>query len=290
MARGDGQESVFGCGWLKMNIPIESRRPPMQDTGAHRDTKDQFYTAPHVAEECVRILRTHTTSTTWVEPSAGTGAFLAFAPTALAYDIDPKHPSIQRANFLDVEIPEGCVVFGNPPFGRQASAAKAFIRHAADRASVIAFILPRSFMKPSMQSAFPMCFHLVHQHELPQGSFLVNDAAYDVPCVFQVWEKRPNERASAAIVSPSGFAFVKSSDPHDIVFRRVGVNAGKCSLPNNQSLQSHYFLKLDDPTIASAVIEKSLVHVFPSNTTGPRSLSKPEATAFLHACIADAGP
>jgi len=260
----------------------------MQTTGVHRDTKDQFYTSPLVAKECVAILRGHTSCPVWIEPSAGTGSFLEFAPDAIAYDIDPKHPKIQHADFLSVVLPDGCVVFGNPPFGRQASVAKSFIRHAAVYASAIAFILPRSFMKPSMQTAFPACFHMVHQHELPSNAFLVNGQPYDVPCVFQVWVRRDTVRTMLATAVPTGFAFVKQSEPHDIVFRRVGANAGRCGLPNGQSRQSHYFVKLVDSSLTSRIIEKSFVHVFPSNTTGPRSLSKPEATEFLHACITNA--
>ena len=260
----------------------------MQTTGVHRDVKDQFYTLPSVAKECVDILKTHVSGGTWIEPSAGNGSFLPFVPDAIAYDIDPKCPGITKSDFLTVELPDECIVFGNPPFGRQASSARAFIRHAGSRASVIGFVLPRSFMKPSMQSAFPVCFHLVHQHELPTNSFLVNEKAYDVPCVFQVWKKESQPRDSPPVIQQVGFTFVKKEEPHDFAFRRVGVNAGKCSLPGDHSYQSHYFVKLDNPLLAASIIEKSFSHVFPSNTTGPRSLSKPEATEFLRACIADA--
>jgi len=259
----------------------------MQTTGVHRNVKDQFYTLPSVAKDCVDILKTHVADGIWIEPSAGNGAFLSFVPGAIAYDIDPKCPGITQADFLTVDLPDGCIVFGNPPFGRQASSAKAFIRHAASKASFIGFILPRSFMKPSMRSAFPLSFHLVHQHELPTNSFSVNENTHDVPCVFQIWKKETHLREVEDKVQCTGFAFVKKADPYDFVFRRVGVNAGKCSLPADHSYQSHYFVKLDDPSLATQIIEKSLQHVFPSNTTGPRSLSKPEAIAFLHACIAD---
>jgi len=261
----------------------------MQTTGVHRDVKDQFYTLPSVAKDCVDILKTHVSSGTWIEPSAGNGSFLPFVPGATAYDIDPKCPGIVQADFLSVELPDDCIVFGNPPFGRQASSARAFIRHAAAKACVIGFVLPRSFMKPSMQSAFPPRFHLVHQHELPANSFSVNEKPYDVPCVFQIWKKEDQPRDSPPLIQRIGFTFVKKSEPHDLAFRRVGINAGKCSAPADHSYQSHYFVKLDNPSLAASIIEKSLSHAFPSNTTGPRSLSKPEATEFLHACIADAG-
>ena len=167
----------------------------MQDTGRQRSQLDQFYTSPGVARACVDILRRWVEgSRVWIEPSAGTGAFLDIVPDAIGYDIDPKHPRIHSANFLEVDVPEGSVVYGNPPFGRQGSLAKAFIAHASRAASVIGFILPRSFTKPSMQKTFPPTFHLVDSLELPPNSFVVNDRPYDVPCVFQVWKRKDTPR------------------------------------------------------------------------------------------------
>jgi hypothetical protein len=226
-----------------------------------------------------------------VEPSAGEGVFLTRVPDAIGYDIDPKHPNIRQADFLTVDLPSGCVVFGNPPFGRQGSLAKKFIRHAATTAAVIGFILPRSFVKPSMQKSFPPSFHLVEEIALPDPAFLVNGQPHSVPCVFQVWVKRETSRDVPPGVAPEGFAFVKQTESHHLVFRRVGGTAGRCSLPSEAlKVQCHYFIRLDDPTVVENVITQSLAHAFPTNTTGPRSLSKDEATRFLNMAIADAAP
>jgi hypothetical protein len=262
-----------------------------QNTGLQRDCKDQFYTCPAVAQMCVALLRKHApTSAQWIEPSAGTGVFLDLVPDATGYDLEPLHPRIRQADFLQVDLPEGCVVYGNPPFGRQASLAKKFLRHAAERADWIGFILPRSFVKPSMQKAIPLNFHLVECQELPENSFVVNGEPYDVPCVFQVWEWRPESRAVEISPPPSGFRYVAKTDTHHLAFRRVGVNAGKCCLPSDTlSVQSHYFVQLDDPNRAQSVVTASQTHVFPTNTTGPRSLSKQEATDFLSAALAAPG-
>lgn len=261
-----------------------------QDTGLSRDCKDQFYTRKEVASLCVDILRNHVPpNLRWIEPSAGRGVFLDLVPYATGYDIDPKHPAIQKADFLETDLPQGCVVFGNPPFGRQSSLAKQFIRHASEKADWIGFILPRSFVKPSMQSAFPMCFHVVETVELPTNSFLVNDLPYDVPCIFQVWTRKPEPRDMPIRLVPNGFAFVKQTDPHSLAFRRVGINAGRCCLPSpSLSAQSHYFVRLDDERNTNDILQASQTHVFPTNTTGPRSLSKTEATEFLHSAIASA--
>ena len=261
-----------------------------QDTGLWRDPKDQFYTRPEIAALCVNLLRLHVTGTPiWVEPSAGDGSFLRLVDSAIGYDIEPRHPRIQQADFLTVTLPEDCVVFGNPPFGRQASLAKQFLQHAATRAQWIGFILPRSFTKPSMQKAIPSRFHLVASMTLPDNAFQLNGEPYDVPCVFQVWMRRAEPRDPPAVEVPVGFSYGKKEDGYSLAFRRVGGNAGRCRLPcESLSVQTHYFVRLDTPSLAEAVVAASLVHEFPTNTTGPRSLSKGEATAFLSAAIAHA--
>lgn len=261
-----------------------------QDTGLHRQCIDQFYTRVDVAKNCVNVLRRHiTTPLQWIEPSAGTGVFLNIVPGAIGYDIDPRCPAVQKADFLETSIPAGCVVFGNPPFGRQSSIAKRFIRHAAEKADWIGFILPRSFTKPSMQSAFPLHFHLVESIELPENSFVVNDVPYNVPCVFQVWKRETRNRQIAETIEPCGFEYVRKNDNYSLAFRRVGVNAGKCCLPSDSlSVQSHYFIRLEDEGKIEHVISSSTTYEFPTNTTGPRSLSKNEATRFLNSAIANA--
>jgi hypothetical protein len=252
--------------------------------GLLRDPSDQFYTRAEVAHACVAVLKDLAPGdVSWIEPSAGTGVFLNFVPEATGYDIDPKDSRIRQANFLETEIPLGCVVFGNPPFGRQSSLAKKFIQHAATRADWIGFILPRSFVKPSMQKAFPRVFHLVHTHTLPEEAFVVDGESHNVPCVFQVWKREAEPRTEEAVESPFGFIFVKKTDNYTLAFRRVGVYAGRCSLPSEAlSVQSHYFIKLEDPSRATRIIAESLSHEFPTNTTGPRSLSKGEAIQFLN--------
>ena len=262
--------------------------PP--STGLYRDARDQFYTRPDVADLCLHRLRPHAPAgAPWIEPSAGEGVFLTRVPGAIGYDIDPRHPDIRQADFLKTDLPAGCVVFGNPPFGRQGSLAKKFIGHASSAAAVIGFILPRSFVKPSMKKAFPIHFHLVDEIALPDAAFLVESSPYSVPCVFQVWVKRDTCRETAPEAVPEGFSFVKQSGPHDLAFRRVGGTAGRCCLPSESlKVQCHYFIRLEDRTLIEKVIAQSVAHVFPTNTTGPRSLSKDEATRFLNTAIANA--
>jgi hypothetical protein len=267
-----------------------------QDTGKFREnTKDQFYTKVSIARECIESILTNCPDATqyiWVEPSAGNGAFLTSLPATIpriAIDLDPRSPGIIKADFLKwIPVGDGPkVFFGNPPFGSQGSLAKAFIKYAAvTNAQIIAFILPRSFMKPSMSCAFPRNFHQIHQRELPKDSFEVNGQPYDVPCVFQIWVKRATQRDIEEKVQATGFTYVKATEPFHMAFRRVGVNAGTCYLQQEGpfSPQSHYFLAFDEKYVSrlSHIKDAINAHIFPSNTVGPRSLSKGEANQVIN--------
>lgn len=270
----------------------------MQDTGKYRiNIKDQFYTNTTVAKECIQCILTqcpYSTQYIWIEPSAGNGAFLHNVPNqyeTIGIDIDPKADNIHKADFLTWNPPthKKIILFGNPPFGRQASLAKAFITKGCQFADIIAFILPKSFVKPSMSNVFDTKFHCKHSVELEKHSFVINDAAYDVPCVFQIWEKQETDRPIDTKVKEVGFCYVKPTDVYDIAFRRVGGLAGKSYKhgSNTFSAQSHYFITLDTPfkQHIDTIIEKINTHEFPSNTVGPRSLSKTEINSVINAIL-----
>jgi len=171
-------------------------------------------------------------------------------------------------------------IIGNPPFGRQSSLAIKFIKQSTSFCDTISFILPKSFKKESMQKHFPLNFHLIYQVDLEDNSFIINDKEEkDVPCVFQIWEKRNCDRETVLTSSPIKFSFVKIDEDPDISFRRVGVNAGTIDTNklDEKSKQSHYFIKFNsniDKNIAINNIKKiSYEH---NNTVGPKSISKQE--------------
>jgi hypothetical protein len=261
----------------------------MQDTGKFRNTKDQFYTKPEIAKKCIsEVIRLcpETAQYLWIEPSAGTGAFLNSIPyRKIGIDIEPKSVGIIEQEFLTWPLPdEDFLLIGNPPFGRQSTLAKAFIKKGQD-AKVIAFILPKSFTKPSMFNVFESHFHCIYTEDIPPNSFLLNDLEYDVPCVFQLWKKQDTIREVPQQVKESGFKYSKNSD-WDITIRRVGVNAGKCYVDKKEySPQSHYFITFDKEVDILDIAEKLNSHTFPSNTVGPRSLSKTEINIVLNSLV-----
>lgn len=267
-----------------------------QETGLSRkNTKDQFYTKESVSKECVDILLStlpEIINDFWIEPSAGNGSFIKATDrrvnSLLCMDIEPKNENIQKQDYLEWWVPgnekQDYVVFGNPPFGRQSSLAKKFISKSCQFAKVIAFILPKSFTKPSMFSAFDKKFHLVKTVFLEKNSFLVNGILHDVPSVFQIWLKKDTNRESQIKITPLHFKYVKNSECCDIAFRRVGSNAGKCYKIKEVKSSSHYFIKFDAyiKNNLDSIIEKINETDFPSNTTGPRSLSKTEINDVIN--------
>ena len=85
-----------------------------------------------------------------------------------------------------------------------------------------------------------------------------------------------NQRVVKQNLQPIGFNFVNKSQNPDISFRRVGVYAGKVDTKiEDKSIQSHYFIKLDDPSYDTIELLKNIEYET-NNTVGPKSISKQE--------------
>jgi hypothetical protein len=292
------EKSIKGYSGKKRDDILQLLNSQKQDTGKFRtNMKDQFYTNENVAKSCIQSiisLLPFTKKYLWLEPSAGNGSFLHNIPSSfekIGLDLEPKAKNILKQDYLKWIPPSNkdIIVFGNPPFGRQSSLAKAFISKSCDFAKIIAFILPKSFTKPSMFNAFDLKFHLIHSVELEKDSFVINGSKYDVPCVFQIWQKKDTDRNIEEKVKPNGFEYVKANEKYHIAFRRVGGLAGKCYKNDGSefSTQSHNFIKFNDNIVSyiDTIIEKTNSHIFPSNTLGPRSLSKSEANIVINKII-----
>jgi hypothetical protein len=264
-------------------------------TGLKRDTIDKFYTNPAAAKECLHHISEHIQidpiQDLIIEPSAGNGSFipeiLQQCQNAQFYDIEPEHDLIKKADYLLLDLSAKIVTFrkihviGNPPFGRQSSLAIQFIKKSALIADSISFILPKSFKKDSMQKHFPPKFHLIYQKDIEDNSFLQDGKPIDVPCIFQIWQKREEERQVIAKLDadPDIFQFVKQDENPDISFRRVGVNAGTIDDKelDKKSFQSHYFIKFGPTINKKEFIEKMRqIEYKHDNTVGPKSIGKQE--------------
>jgi predicted RNA methylase len=315
---------------IPQSIEPRSAVPPHmeQTTGLDRDPIDKYYTKSSVAQACVSLMKKHASPRKLcdviIEPSAGNGAFLLPLKTLKCpvrmYDIRPDHPQVLERDYLAIPVeemvtgraPEGRIhVVGNPPFGRQASLAIKFIKKTCTFADSISFILPKSFKKDSMRRAFSAHFHLVHQNDLNESSFLVNNKDHDSPCVFQVWVRRADPRPEPVVHTPVHFFFVKRPDlvapvegsppviPHAAI-RRVGVYAGKvmrtatAEEAETKSDQTHYFIRFlpdagEEKDIDSIVARISDIVYETDNTVGPRSISKNELIGAVNARLTNWG-
>ena len=139
----------------------------------------------------------------WLEPAAGDGAFFTLLPEgSLGIDITKSIEGVVEHDFLSFTNfgNHTYAAIGNNPFGKNASLAIRFFNHAARVSAVIAFIVPRTFRKPSVQKKLDPHFHLIHEEALPENSFLHMGAEVHVPCVFQIWLKRETKRVHIATV------------------------------------------------------------------------------------------
>lgn len=255
-------------------------------SGGQKHSLDKFYTKPKIAKDLIDKCDV-VSFTKIIEPSAGSGAFSNQIANCVAYDLKPESVGIRKQNWLEYlhekQEDEKVLVIGNPPFGQQNSLAIAFMNHSASFADTIAFVLPISFKKESIQARVNKNFSLVYEEVLPKNSFTLDGKDYDVKCVFQIWKKTDTPR----VIKPSGdintnnlFSYVKKNESPDLVIQRVGGNAGKAFLNvKDRSEASNYFIKLNKkPVSLDKIVEKlnSIIHDSRDYAVGPRSISKKE--------------
>uniref|UniRef100_A0A6C0AQP5 DM2 domain-containing protein n=1 Tax=viral metagenome TaxID=1070528 RepID=A0A6C0AQP5_9ZZZZ len=260
-----------------------------QTKGLKRNIIDKYYTKPDVVDTCINFVKQYIKidkNDLIIEPSAGNGSFILgikeLSSNFKFYDLEPENQEICKQDYLLCNYSDfkssydNIHIIGNPPFGRQSSLAIKFIKKSCEFCNSISFILPKSFKKDSLKKTFPLNFHLIFEIDLSNNSFLVDGVEYNVPCIFQIWEKRLFNRLTIEKLHPINFKFVNKSELHDISFRRVGVYAGKIDTnTHDKSIQSHYFIKLVNNN--EDILNELKKIVFETdNTVGPKSISKQE--------------
>jgi len=119
------------------------------------EDKDQYFAPEDMVDECLTILKEKLMELgidekkyTYIEPSAGDGAFLIKLPKdrRIGIDIEPRHEEIIESDFLEWEPEDGkYITVGGPPFGHRGDLAVKFMNHASKFSDVVAFILPQYF-------------------------------------------------------------------------------------------------------------------------------------------------
>lgn len=162
---------------------------------------DKFYTNPDVVDKCIQSLSNIYKWASFdlvVEPSAGNGSFLLKIPNnnVVGLDILPEHDNIIKQDFFTYTPPKdktNILVLGNPPFGKVSSLAISFFNHASQWATVIAFIIPKTFRRVSVQNKLNQNFHLTFDEDIP-----MSPCSFSLPmmvkCCFQIWTKKNEKR------------------------------------------------------------------------------------------------
>ncbi|MET4133382.1 putative RNA methylase [Porphyrobacter sp. MBR-155] len=252
---------------------------------------DQFYTDSNVAGVLYDFLRSKfdLNEFQFIEPSAGTGSFSRLLPPgSLAYDLDPKAPGIIEADFLKAELPETgkLGVVGNPPFGKNSSLAIRFFNHAALKAELIAFIVPATFQKMSVQRRLDPHLHLVAEAPVPHNAFWFCGKRKHVPTVFQIWARRDVKRnTQRPPTRHPDFDFVKNPSDADFVIQRVGGDAGKIHRDFGMSSQSHLFIR---PKVSGVEVTMHSLDLASTAkmTAGNPSIAKSEIVRLYTAALA----
>lgn len=250
---------------------------------------DKFFTNVEIAEKCCELVK-KTINIDYkkdfvIEPSAGSGSFIKpikdICKNHLFIDIQPEHPDVNKQDYLKMNPKffrtlkklDKIHVIGNPPFGFKGSNAIKFIRHSCEFCDTFSFILPLSFAKSSMKKTIPLNFHLLASYNIPPNSFHYSKNMYDIPCIFQIWERKKYDRKVDKKLLPNGYRFVKKVSDADFAIRRVGSYAGKIiDIQNNPNSNSHYFVKLNDKMYMKKIKD---INIRSNNyVAGPRSISK----------------
>jgi hypothetical protein len=172
-----------------------------------------------------------------------------------------------------------------------------FFNGCAKFSDEIAFIVPRTFRKDSVQNRLDLNFHMKSEWLLPEKSFLVMDptsesltSEYDVPCVFQIWEKKNQKRTKVVASTESKYLnFVDNIKKAKYAFRRVGVQAGELYNTSNNSRsmapQSHYYINCKQHVADTIRSLKWDYNSSKYDTAGNPSISKSELIKTLEKAL-----
>jgi len=162
---------------------------------------DKFYTIPSYSKKCIdKVFELYDKSSFGliVDPGAGNGSFFnqLECDNKIGLDIYPENTNIVKIDFFDYTPSQdinNILVIGNPPFGKISSIAIKFFNHSAKWANIIAFIIPRTFRRPSVQNKLNNMFHLIYDEDVSTTPCCFTPKMM-VKCCFQIWEKKKIER------------------------------------------------------------------------------------------------
>jgi predicted RNA methylase len=242
--------------------------------------KEQYYTPKEIAHELVvDVMDTvkdnsgtfllEVGNPLWVEPAGGTGSFVdvveKFGYEVWSCDIEPKHKDVLLGDFLNTDLSEfesrNIIVYGNPPFGRNNSLSVKFFNKSAEVAEYIAFIVPRSWRKWSIQDRLDMRFNLVFDKDLDMN-YVTDDGTLikgsGLRTCFQIW-KRSTLLRTPVVVEDRGYIKKCGPEEADASMTIFGRGCGTVKTKFNRvSNSTQMFIQAEDYVIkALSVIDFS---------------------------------
>ena len=210
-----------------------------------RVDRDDYYTHGDLLRRIVndmdQCIPNHTRR--YFDFSAGDGRFaemLANRSFTIAGQVDlfPQHASVSKEDFLSMEPKVNIDVIGlNPPFGKQGTLAKQFVRCAEQwNATFMVLILPAR-----LRGTFWIHqYRVVHTYAIPPKSFFRprnNHKRLTVPTSLWILEKRVDAIAKLAtyvrpdVRTPEGVTMLPRTRPWNaavnLAIRLMGARAGK---------------------------------------------------------------
>ena len=255
---------------------------------------EQYYTPKHLAQSLTEVLFSLLDTPRerqFLEPAGGTGSFIealeALGATSItSMDTHPKHPKVMQGDFLGFQSSSsGLVTISNPPFGRNNALSIPFFNHAANISAHIAFLVPRSWRKWSVQNRLDLRFHLLHDQDV---NLIYEDQAgeplakaNELRTCFQIWERKDVLRKKT-LVPDNGFVSKTSPTEADVAMRVFGYGCGQVlesfeRKPNTTLM----FLSLEGPVTASLLRDLDFER-FRNNTAYTQALSFQEINYLLN--------
>lgn len=220
---------------------------------------DKYYTNENISKLCVEktfeICKNEQFDII-LEPSAGNGSFKKqldnYNKNVLAMDIKPEELSIIKQDFFTYEYDntKRYLTIGNPPFGVGCSLAVKFFNYSAKFSNVIAFIIPKTFRRQSIQNKLNTDFELIFDMDIPENPCSFTPKM-SVKCCFQIWKKYENGKKRNHIILDKKhihFEFLKYGEKDDnnqptppknadFALKAYGSNCGEIKKDNLQILR-----------------------------------------------------
>lgn len=207
--------------------------------------KDQFFTPDQVTRRCWTIFnevtKVNPAEYTFIEPSAGDGAFLKVLPQGtIAMDVEPRNESITRQDYLTWTPPptnqnnkNKYIVFGNPPFGLRGHVALNFINHSHKFADYVCFVLPQLFESDGKGSPRKRVkgYNLIYSEKVSAPFYTPENTNVDVNGVFQIWSKHTSDpKYTIAVAAQDEVKIYSLSDGGTVATTRNKKMLDKCDV------------------------------------------------------------